>query len=407
MLSVFALGSRWRSASLSAAGIVVGVAAVLVLVAVARAVGATSTSSIDGLAPNQVVVYPAGLASSGIQVNIGTRNSLTPDDVTALGNPGYVPDAVRAIPTAGLRDAVTARSTAWVTDIIGSTSNFPGVRNYSIAEGRFFSPSNVNASSSVAVIGQTVATHLFATSEPVGQTVRINNNAFTVIGVFSSRGYSGAYDQDDLVVTPITAAWAYLLPPAAPQIQQIVVQATSGDAARQVKSEVTQTLLRLHDITNPLDADFEVRTQQDLVRPASHLGTVVSWAIGALAAAALLTGTIGVSLFMLGRVTAGGGDIDASRAIGLARADLVTLIMLETLVLAGIAGVAGIVVGVGGTRLVGDLLTDLPRPAISVTAVGVAAAAAIVAGVLAGVRPALQAVRRRPAAAIGGAVAAH
>lgn len=402
MLALGGLGSHWLRASMSAVAVLAGVAAVVLLTAIAQAGVAAKTASVEGLLPNLVVVYPGGISSSGVQTALATRDSLTSDDVTALSNQGYVPDAVTAVPTAGLRDTVGAGSRTWVTDVIGSTNSFAAARGYSIAEGRFLNQADVNATSSVVVLGQTAVDKLFPGVDPIRQTVRINNNPFTVIGVMAPRGYSGTYDQDDLVLTPISAAWVNVLPTGAPRIQQVVVQATSRAVTGRVKAEVTHTLLRRHDIANPADADFRVLSQHDLVTGAERVTTVMDWTLGAVGAVALGGGAVCILLLMLLRVAERTHEISVSLAIGAARADILTQFLTEALLLAGIAGALGIVLGVAATRLAAGVMRDLPAPTVTGTALAVAAAMAIIVGLSAGIYPALRAAKLRPTDAPGG-----
>lgn len=402
LVALRGLAAHWVRASLSAIGLLAGAASIVLLIAVAQAESAVAKSSVAGLGPDLVIVYPGGAAASGVQVGLGAGSDLTPDDVTALGNQGYVPDGVQAVPTAGLRGTVSALSRSWFTDVIGSSSGFSSTRGYSVAEGRFFNANDVNASSSVVVLGRTVSDALFAGADPTGQSVRVNGHTFTVIGVLTGRGFSGTYDQDDLVLMPITSEWAYVLPPGATHIQQIIIQASSPATTDRVRIEVSNTLLRRHHILNPADADFQVRSQQDLVSQAERVGTVMNWTLGAIAAIALLTGAVCLLMLMLARLAERRHEISMSRAIGAARADILTQFVLEPLILACAGGAAGILVGVAATRLTGTIMTDLPVPVVSSTGVAVAAGIALVVGTLAGLYPALRAARMDPAEALRG-----
>lgn len=397
LIALRGLVAHWARAALSAIGILAGVASVLLLVAVAQATGNTPSAAVEGLSPDLVVVYPGGVSSSGVQVAIGSSSSLTNDDVTALGNPGYVPDAVQAVPTAGVRANVSALSRIWQTDVLGSTTNFASARGYTLTEGRFFGTADVGAAASVVVLGQAVIQNLFAGIDPVGQSVHINKHPFTVIGVFAARGFSGTYNQDDLALMPITTAGAYVMPSGAPGIQQVLVQATSPAVASRVKTEATNTLLQRHHILNPANADFRVLTQHDLVGNSERLGTVMKWTLAAIAAIALFTGAVGITSFMLARVSERRHEIAVSRAAGAARSDILTQFFVEALLVACAGGLAGIAVGIAGTSLTANILTDLPAPTVTRTAVAVAAGVAIAVGAVAGYYPAMCASRLRPA----------
>lgn len=396
VIALRGLSAHWLRASLSAIGTAVGVASIMLLIAITQAAGAAKAATVAGLSPNIVVVYSAGVSSSGVQVGIGAASKLTSDDVTALSNPGYVPDAVATVPTAGLRTNVSALARIWQTDVLGSTSAFTSVRGYGIAEGRFLTDADVNASAAVVVVGQTVVANLFAGVDPVGQTVQINKHPFNVIGVFNSRGTSGPFNEDDLALLPITSLRSYVLPGGSPPIQQILVQAASAAVAQRVKDEVTNTLLQRHHILDPSAADFQVRTQGDLLGAAERLATVMQWTLGALAVTALLTGAVGIGGLMLTRVGERTHEIRVSRVVGAARSDILAQFVIEGVLLACAAGLAGIALGIAATSLTANIMTDMPAPTVTRTAVAVAVAATLIVGALAGLYPGIRASRLEP-----------
>jgi putative ABC transport system permease protein len=392
------LTRHWVRATLNVLGIVAGVASVIMLIAVAHAVGATSKDSVQGLGANLVVVYPAGPSVSGVQTGLGTTSTLTTTDVSALQNPANVPDAAQAVPTTGVSQNVDALANAWQTDVIGTTAGFQIARGYSISSGRFISSGDVFGGSSVVVLGQTVAAKIFPNVNPINQTVQINSNTFTVIGVFAQRGFSGSLNQDDLAVMPITTFWQTVA--TVSHIQQILVQASSTNTTGNVQTEVTNTLLRTHQISNPALADFQVETQQDLVASAERLGTVMQWMLGAVAVIALLTGGIGIMSLMLATVGERAYEIGVRRAVGASREDILGQFLIEALLLAVLGGVAGIALGFGGATFVGDVVTDLPAPVVTGLAVLIAAAVALVIGVGAGLYPAVRASLLQPVEAV-------
>ncbi len=394
------LTRHWVRATLNVIGIVAGVASVIMLISVAHAVGSTSKASVEGLGANLVVVYPSGLSSSGIQIGLGTTSSLTPNDVTALSTFSNVPDAVSVVPTAALSANVAGFTHSWPTDVIGTTPGFESARAYTLSSGRFFSTLDITNNQPSVVLGQTVVRQLFPEGTVIGQTVQINGHPFTVIGVFAPRGFSGSYNQDDLVVMPISTLWQTVLPTSAPRIQQILVQATSVNATSNVATEVTNTLLHQHQIANPALADFQVQTQQNLVASAERLGTVMQWMLGSVAVIALLTGAIGIMSLMLATVGERAYEIGVRRAVGASREDILGQFLIEALLLAFLGGVVGIALGVGGATFMGDVLTDLPAPVVTGLAVLVAAAVALVIGVGAGLYPAVRAALLQPVEAV-------
>ena len=346
------LTRHWVRATLNVIGIVAGVASVIMLVSVAHSVSSSAKSAVEGLGANLVVVYPSGSPSSGVQLGIGTTSSLTSSDVTALNNTvTNVPNAVQAVPSAGVNTNVTAAARSWQTDVIGTTPGFGVARGYTLGQGVSFGYAAVQAAQNVVILGQTVARQLFPTVSPIGQHVLINLQNFTVIGEYAARGYSGLYNQDDLVVMPISTLWDLVLPSNLPRIQQILVQATSPSTTSQVADEVTNTLLRQHNITNPALADFRVVTQQDLVAGAERVGTVMQWMLGAVALIALLTGGIGIMSLMLATVGERAYEIGVRRAVGASREDILGQFLIEALLLAVLGGIAGIALGYGGATL--------------------------------------------------------
>jgi putative ABC transport system permease protein len=394
------LTRHWLRATLNVIGIVAGVASVIMLIAVAHAVGSTSKASVEGLGANLVVVYPSGASSSGIQVGLGTTSSLTQSDLSALSNRANIPDGVQAVPTSGISTNVSAFAHTWQTDVIGTTGGFESARGYSMIAGHFFSSIDVTNFAPEVVLGQTVAAQIFPNVSPVGQKVLINDHPFNVLGVFAPRGFSGSYNQDDLAVVPISTLWDTVLPTSASKIQQILVQATSVNAASSVQTEVTNTLLRQHQIANPALADFRVQTQQDLVASAERLGTVMQWMLGSVAVIALLTGAIGIMSLMLATVGERAYEIGVRRAVGASREDILGQFLIEALLLAFLGGVAGIALGIGGATFMGAVLTDLPAPVITGLAVLVAAVVALVIGVGAGLYPAVRAALLQPVEAV-------
>jgi putative ABC transport system permease protein len=397
--AVRGVGRHPLRASLNIVGILAGVASIVLLIAVAQAVRAESKQEAAGLGSNLVVVYPSGVSSSGVEVGLNTGARLSTDDLTALANPGYVPDSVQTVPTAGVRSTVSDVAAKWQTDVIGSTEDFPSVRGYTMGEGRFFNGAEAQSAASVVVLGRTVVDNLLA-GDPVGQLVLINNHPFKVIGVFAARGYSGSFNQDDLAVMPLQTAWATVLPKDAPRVDQVLIQAATANKTSAVKTEVTNTLLQRHHITNPAEADFQVRTQQDLLASSERVGTVMQWMLSVVAAIALLTGGIGIMSLLLGSVGERTYEIGIRRAVGAARKHILAQFLVEALLLSCIGGLAGLAVGYGAASFMGDIVTDLPAPIVTTTAVLVAIALAVVVGAVAGLYPAMRAANLEPAEAV-------
>jgi putative ABC transport system permease protein len=369
------------------------------VVAVAGGASRAAAAQVAGLGPNLVVVSSTGPSQSGVQAGFAT-SSITDADVQALSDPSTVPDSVQAVPTAGITTNVASLSRAWRTDVLGTTSGFTGVRGYSIARGRFFNDAEVQGRVSVAVVGQTVVDNLFAGDDPVGRIARINTHPFEIIGVFVPRGYSGTFNQDDLVALPITAERSYVLPSTSAPVQQVLLQATSASSTGAVKNEATAALLQRHQIIDPTKADFQVRTQQDLVAGANRISHVLRWMLLVVAVVSLLTGALAIASLMLASVGERRYEIGIRRAVGARRDEILLQFLAEAMLLAIVGGAIGIAVAVGAAGGIGSVVSDLPTPVISISAILIAGAVAIVVGLVSGAFPALRAAQLEPAEAV-------
>ncbi len=397
------LTRHWVRATLNVLGIVAGVASVIMLVSVAHAVNSTAKASVEGLGANLVVVFPSGPSVSGIQANLGTESSLTPSDAEALSNKANVPDAVQAVPTAGVNTSVSAGARTWQTDVLGTTEGFSVARGYTLSQGQPFGPSAIAAAQPVVILGQTVARELFPDeSNPIGQTFS-SHAPGTVQG--DRRVRASRLLRDTQPRRP--RGHADLDPLEFRVFRAVRLRSSKSSCRRQVPSttsavatEVTNTLLHQHNITNPALADFTVQTQQDLVASAEQLGTVMQWMLGAVAVIALVTGGIGIMSLMLATVGERAYEIGVRRAVGASREDILGQFLLEALLLAVLGGIAGIALGFGGATFMGDVLTALPAPVVTGLAVLVAAGVALVIGVGAGLYPAVRASLLQPVEAV-------
>jgi putative ABC transport system permease protein len=395
------LSNRLRS-SLTMLGILIGVAAVILLVGVGNGASVAVQQQIQSLGSNLLTVFPSNAkGAGGVQQGFGTGSTLTMDDVKAIANRQTSPDVVAAIPSAGGRAQLTYGNQNWNSSLTGTTQDFPPVRNYQVASGQFFTAANVDASSKVAVIGQTVATNLFSGADPIGQVVKINRQSFRVIGVFAQKGSSGGFNnQDDVVVVPITSAWAYLLGGRGRNVQQIYVEATSAEATNAANAEVTQVLLDRHHISDPTQADFQILSQQDVLNSASQTTGVLTLMLGAIAGISLVVGGIGIMNIMLVTVTERTREIGIRKAIGARRRDILLQFLIESMFLSGLGGALGILIGFGLARLLPLAVSALPTPVISTPSVFLAFGISVGIGLFFGLYPANRAARLRPIEAL-------
>jgi len=395
------LSNRLRS-GLTMLGILIGVSAVILLVGVGNGASVAVQQQIQSLGSNLLTVFPSNArGAGGVQQGFGTGSTLTLDDVKAIANRQSSPDVVTAIPSAGGRAQLTFGNQNWNSSLTGTTQDFPSVRNYQLASGQFLTAADVDASSKVAVIGQTVVTNLFSGQDPIGQLIKINRQSFRVVGVFAEKGSSGGFNnQDDLVVVPITSAWNYLLGGRGRNVQQIYVEATSAQATSAATTEVTEVLLDRHHISDPTQADFQILSQQDVLNSASQTTGVLTLMLGAIAGISLVVGGIGIMNIMLVTVTERTREIGIRKAIGARRRDILMQFLIESMFLAGLGGALGILVGFGLSRILPLAVSSLPTPIISMPSVFMAFGISVGIGLFFGLYPANRAARLRPIEAL-------
>ncbi|MHB8589882.1 MAG: ABC transporter permease [Candidatus Dormibacteraceae bacterium] len=398
------LGNRLRS-SLTMLGILIGVAAVILLVAVGNGASVQINNQIQSLGANVIYVYPSNAkGTGGVSQGFGTSQTLTQGDVTAINSGQQDPDVVAAIPIAQIGGHITYANQNYFAPTIGTTTAFPQVRDYQIAEGAFFTESDVASQHRVVVIGQTVVENLFGTTDPVGQTINIDRQSFRVIGVFASKGGTGFGSQDNVVVAPITAVWAYLSGGHGKNISQIVASASSASSVTQAETEITAILLQRHQISDPSLADFQIQSQQDILNQANSIAAALTLVLGAIAGISLVVGGIGIMNIMLVTVTERTREIGIRKAIGARWRDVLTQFLIEAMVLSGLGGALGIAVGaavaVEAPHIPAIASSGFPPPVISVPSVLLAFGVSVGIGLFFGIYPANRAARLHPIEAL-------
>jgi putative ABC transport system permease protein len=397
--------NRLRSA-LTMLGILIGVAAVIMLVAVGNGASVQIQNQIQGLGSNVVYVYPGAVKSSGVSQGFGSGSSLSQADVDALNDKTQAPDVVTAVPIAGVTGIMVYQNQNWFANASGATADFAQVRNYDIAQGSMFSDSDVRSASKVVVIGQTVVDNLFGgnASSAVGQTIKILRQPFRVVGVFASKGSQGfGANQDNVAVVPITAAWDYLAGGRNKNISYIICEASSPDTVKAANDEITATLLNRHKIGDPSLADFQTQTQQDILNSANQATAIFTVVLGAIAGISLVVGGIGIMNIMLVTVTERTREIGIRKAIGARRTDVLLQFLIESMVLSGLGGILGIVAGAGAAAWVGTFssrLGNFPPPVVSGPSVLLAFGVSVGIGLFFGIYPANRAASLNPIEAL-------
>ena len=384
---------------LTTLGILIGIAAVIILLAVGAGTSNNIKAQIGKLGTNVLTVSRStsvGGRSTGGQAGTSRTRStnLTLDDERALTDAVLAPDVARTAPIVQAQGvtATYASATHSVASFLGTTSSYFDITNSAMASGASFTEADQQAGNPVAVIGNTVASDLFgtATGSAVGQTIQLNGQNFTVSGVLAVKGSTGLNDPDDIVVVPFSAAQNKFTG-YAPTLASITVQAASSDVMNQAQNEIQMILDARHHVDST-NRDYQVRNQAQILTTATNTTQTLTILLGAVAAISLLVGGIGVMNIMLVTVTERTREIGIRKAIGASRGSIVTQFLIESLVISVIGGIAGIAVGFAGSAF--PFLGV--QPEVQAWTVWLSLAVSAVIGLVFGVYPANKAAKLRP-----------
>ncbi len=389
------MANRLRSA-LTMLGILIGVSAVIVLVAVGTGSSLSVQKRIDSLGTNTLTVFRGsfGRGAGGSRATIGTlsRNSqLTLGDVAALQDKSQAPDVLSASPVVSASPTMTYQGASYSpSSFVGTSASYFPAKAYTVFEGRFFDQSDYSSHAQVIVLGQTVVSQLFGNADPISATVQVNGTNFTVIGVTNKKGTNGAQDQDDVAIAPLTTVQDHIA--GYGNLNQILVEAKSSGATTAAQDEITSILLARHRITNAAQADFSVLNQQTLLQTSASTNQVFTVLLGAVAAISLLVGGIGVMNIMLVTVTERTREIGIRKAIGARKQDILGQFLIEAVLLCVVGGILGVIGGLVGShfRIVGV------HPSVAPYSVPLAFGVAVAVGLFFGIYPANRAASLRP-----------
>jgi len=333
-------------------GIVIGVGAVIVMVAVGQGAQSRIREQIQNLGTNMIVVTPGSSAAGGVSQGAGTFNRLSVEDAETLARESTLLSAVS--PVIFARAQAIGGQGNWRTEVNGVSTDYQTIRDWPLAAGAFFAESDVRAMRKVAVLGSTAARNLFPDADPVGQQVQLRNVPFTIVGVLAAKGQTASgTDQDDVVVVPYTTAQSRLS--GRSFIGQILVSTSSPADVPAAQSEVRAIMRESHRLGPAELDDFTVRNQDELAQASQGTTQVMSWLLAAIASVSLLVGGIGIMNIMLVSVTERTREIGIRMAIGARGSDVLTQFLVESVVMSVLGGIIGLAVGFGGAALLGRL----------------------------------------------------
>jgi putative ABC transport system permease protein len=393
--------NKLRSA-LTMLGIIIGVAAVITMLAVGRGAQARVEDQIKSLGSNLFIVFPGSTTSSGVRLGAGAVQTLTEDDAWAI--PREIPEVQVAAPTLRGSAQIVAGNANWSTVIQGVTPEFLEAREWPLLAGRGFEPEETfGAGAKVALIGQTAARQLFGNADPIDQEVRIKQVPFRIVGVLDRKGQSMiGQDQDDVVLVPLATARNRVL--GTPQgstirrVGMLSVKVRAGADMKVAEVRVRELLRQRHRLQPGQDDDFSLRNLSEILAAQETSSRILTWLLAAVASVSLIVGGIGIMNIMLVSVTERTREIGLRMAVGARGRDILTQFLVEAVVLSLLGGLIGIVLGVAGSYAVGVAAgwrTELSGAAI-VLAVGFAAGV----GVFFGWYPARKAARLSPIEAL-------
>jgi len=391
--------NKLRSA-LTMLGIIIGVAAVIVMIAVGGGAQARVEEQIRSLGSNLLLILSGSTTSGGVRMGFGSNLTISEDDAAAITR--EIPDAMAVPALRGTAQLVWGNQN-WSTVIFGVTPEYLEVRQWTLAEGSAFDASDIAGATKVCLIGQTVARQLFGGGNPLGQQIRIRRVPFTVIGVLEGKGQSmmGA-DQDDLVLMPISTARKRVLGATSLAKQRSVgtiwVKVREGYDMKAAEEQVRGLLRQRHRLQPGQDDDFSLRNLEEVAATQEASSRVLALLLAAVASVSLVVGGIGIMNIMLVSVTERTREIGLRMAVGARTRDILGQFLVEAVTLSLIGGLAGVALGMAAAFGVAHLAGW--RIVLSPDSVLLAVAFAFVIGVFFGFYPARKAARLNPVEAL-------
>jgi putative ABC transport system permease protein len=399
-IALRALAVNKLRSGLTMLGIIIGVAAVIVMVAVGAGAQARVEEQIRALGSNLLLILSGARTQGGVRLAVGSSYTLSEDDALAINR--EIQEATAAPALRGGAQVIWGNGN-WSTQIYGTTPEYLAVREWRLASGRIFEPAEMSGAGKVCIVGQTVVRELFGGDDPVGQVVRIKRVPFTVIGVLENKGQSMmGSDQDDIILIPIATARSRVLGAANLAKQRAVstiwVKVADGYDTQAAETQVRALLRQRHRLQPGAEDDFSLRNLAEVMAAQEASSRVLALLLAAVASVSLVVGGIGIMNIMLVSVTERTREIGLRMAVGARTRDILGQFLVEAITLSLIGGLAGVLLGVGSALLVAQFAGWQIQ--LSGNAVALAVAFAFAIGVFFGFYPARKAARLNPVEAL-------
>ena len=390
-----ALARNTMRSSLTMLGIIIGVGAVIAMVAVGQGAKIQVEAQIASIGSNMLMVFPGSTTQGGVHAGSGSAATLTEEDAKAIAKEL---SAVRlAAPSLRTSAQVVSANQNWSTVVSGSTADYFPIRDWAIESGSSFTQSDVDGATKVAVIGKTVVSNLFGKQDPIGQVIRIRNVPFKVVGVLAPKGQSAmGQDQDDVIIIPVSTLQKRIM--GVTNIMAVLVSANSPEETTLAEEQIKLLLHQRHHIPPGQDDDFSVRNMADIAAAAESSSRIMTLLLGSIASVSLVVGGIGIMNIMLVSVTERTREIGIRMAVGARGRDILLQFLMEAIVLSLTGGLLGVALGVAGSKVI-SAFVHWPT-IVSLESILLASAFSIAIGVFFGLYPARRAASLDPIEAL-------
>jgi putative ABC transport system permease protein len=350
LISLRALRRNKMRSMLTALGIIIGVASVVAMVAVGNGAQARITSQVSALGQNLLTVFAGSRKAGGVNSGLGSASALTLADADAISR--EVTDVVAISPEASTTAQAIANGRNWSTTVAGESPDYLKIRDWKLTSGSMFTDREVRGAAKVAVIGSKTANELFGPLNPVGQTVRVGNIPFVIIGLLESKGAGmGGQNQDDRIIIPYTTVMKRIT--GDKYLRSINVQIRNADRMEIAQQQITSLLRQRHRLTTDRDNDFNIFNQKEIADTVNSISKVITLLLGSIAGISLVVGGIGIMNIMLVSVTERTREIGIRIAVGAQPGDIKLQFLIEAIILSLLGGLIGVLCGIGASRLVG------------------------------------------------------